>query len=141
MITATLVFVPARVLGLDAPAASALTFLSIYVGAFIHANIRTNLGAGRYLLISPQAHRVHHSAMPEHFNTNFGVILACWDYLFGTRYHDDNAYPTTGIDDRAFPLERRANPFALVATWARQTVYPFQMLARGGYTDAIARVA
>lgn len=136
MITATLVFVPARILGLDAPAASALTFLSIYVGAFIHANIRTNLGAGRYLLISPQAHRVHHSSDPAHFNTNFGVILACWDYVFATRYHDDDAYPTTGIDDRAFPLERRADPLALMATWIRQTAYPFQMLLHNASVDA-----
>ena len=128
MITATLVFAPARVLGLDAPAASTLTFLSIYVGAFIHANIRTNLGAGRYLMISPQAHRVHHSADPEHYNANFGVILACWDHLFGTHYRDDNAYPTTGIRDPRFPLERRARPLALLGTWLRQTVYPFQLL-------------
>lgn len=128
IITATLVFVPARVLGLDAPAASALTFLSIYVGAFIHANIRTNLGPARYVMISPQAHRVHHSADPEHFNTNYGVILACWDYLFGTRYRDDNEYPTTGIEDRAFPLERRAGLLALLGTWIRQTVYPFRLL-------------
>jgi sterol desaturase/sphingolipid hydroxylase (fatty acid hydroxylase superfamily) len=128
VITATMVFVPARLLGLDAPAASALTFLSIYVGAFIHANIRTNLGPGRYVLVSPQAHRVHHSADSEHYDTNFGVILACWDYLFGTRYGDDDAYPTTGIKDRAFPLEHRVGPVALVGTWARQTAYPFQLL-------------
>lgn len=132
MLTATLVFLPARFLGLDVPAASALAFLSIYVGAFIHANIRTNLGPARYLVISPQAHRVHHSAAAEHIDTNFGVILACWDYLFGTRYHDDDAYPTTGIHDRSFPLERRAHPLSLFGTWVRQNVYPFEVLLSGG---------
>jgi sterol desaturase/sphingolipid hydroxylase (fatty acid hydroxylase superfamily) len=129
MITATMVFVPARVLGLDAPAATGLAFLSIYVGAFIHANIRTNLGPARFLVISPQAHRVHHSAAPEHIDTNFGVILAGWDYLFGTRYVNDDEYPTTGIHDRTFPLERTADPVGLVDTWARQMAYPFRHLA------------
>jgi sterol desaturase/sphingolipid hydroxylase (fatty acid hydroxylase superfamily) len=129
MITATMVFVPARVLGLDAPAASALTFLSIYVGAFIHANIRTNLGPARFLLNSPQAHRVHHSAAPEHIDTNFAVILAPWDHLFGTRYVNDHEYPTTGIHDRSFPLERRADPTALATTWLRQMAYPLHHLA------------
>jgi sterol desaturase/sphingolipid hydroxylase (fatty acid hydroxylase superfamily) len=129
MITATMVFVPARLLGLDAPAASALTFLSIYVGAFIHANIRTNLGPARFLLNSPQAHRVHHSAAPEHIDTNFAVILAPWDYLFGTRYGNDHEYPTTGIHDRSFPLERRADPATLTTTWLRQMAYPFHHLA------------
>jgi sterol desaturase/sphingolipid hydroxylase (fatty acid hydroxylase superfamily) len=129
MITATMVFVPARVLGLDAPAASGLAFLSIYVGAFIHANIRTNLGPARFLLNSPQAHRVHHSAAAEHIDTNFAVILAPWDYLFGTRYADDHEYPTTGIHDRTFPLEHRADPASLATTWARQMAYPFRHLA------------
>ena len=128
LVTATMVFVPARLLGLDAPAASGLAFLSIYVGAFIHANIRTDLGPARFLLISPQAHRVHHSAAPEHIDTNFGVILAPWDYLFGTRYPHDDEYPTTGIHDRTFPLERRADPAALLTTWARQLAYPVHHL-------------
>ena len=129
MITATMVFVPARVLGLDAPSATGLAFLSIYVGAFIHANIRTNLGPARFLVISPQAHRVHHSAAPEHIDTNFGVILAGWDHLFGTRYVNDDEYPTTGIHDRTFPLEHTVEPAGLVATWGRQMVYPFRHLA------------
>ena len=128
MITATMVFLPARIMGLDAPAASALAFLSIYVGAFIHANIRTNLGPARFLVISPQAHRVHHSAAPEHIDTNFGVILACWDHLFGTRYVHDDEYPTTGIHDQEFPLEHSAHPRALAGTWLRQFAYPFRML-------------
>lgn len=131
MINATLVFLPARALGLDAPAAAALAFLGIYVGAFIHANIRTNLGPARFLVISPQAHRVHHSAAAEHIDTNFGVIFGFWDYLFGTRYHDDDEYPTTGIHDRDFPLEQRANPVSLAASWVRQNTYPFRRLLQG----------
>ena len=131
LITSTMVFLPARLLGLDAPAASALTFLSIYVGAFIHANIRTNLGPAGYLLMSPQAHRVHHSSDPDHYDTNFGVILGFWDHLFGTEHRDRDVYPPTGIGDRTFPLERRSNPAALIGTWFRQMAYPFRVLISG----------
>jgi len=129
IVNATLVFVPARMLGLDAGDAGLLAFASIAFAAFIHANIRTNLGVLRYFLVSPQAHRVHHSVERDHYDTNFGVVLGCWDYLFRTQYHDPNAYPGTGIEDAAFPMESSCNPIALVRTWWAQTKYPFAALA------------
>ncbi len=36
-----------------------------------------------YILITPAAHRIHHSTAPEHYNSNLG-ILSIWDRLFGT---------------------------------------------------------
>ena len=36
-----------------------------------------------YILITPAAHRIHHSTAPEHFNSNLG-ILSIWDRMFGT---------------------------------------------------------
>jgi sterol desaturase/sphingolipid hydroxylase (fatty acid hydroxylase superfamily) len=38
-----------------------------------------------YIFITPAAHRIHHSTLPEHFDTNFG-IFSLWDRLFGTYY-------------------------------------------------------
>lgn len=35
-------------------------------------------------LISPAQHQLHHSTDPQHFNKNYGVILAVWDRLGGT---------------------------------------------------------
>ncbi len=128
VVAATLVFVPSRLLGLDTTAAAGLTFLMIFVNAFIHANIRTSLGPLRHLVISPQAHRVHHSAAPEHIDTNFGTVFAWWDYLFGTRYHDHHDYPTTGIHDPTFPREDPDRPWAVPAAWARQMAYPVRTL-------------
>ena len=96
----------------------------IFVNAFIHANIRTSLGPLRHLVISPQAHRVHHSAAPEHIDTNFGTVFAWWDYLFGTRYHDHHDYPTTGIHDPTFPREDPDRPWAVPAAWARTDRLP-----------------
>ena len=36
------------------------------------------------LLISPAQHQLHHSIAVEHYNKNFGVALAIWDWLFGS---------------------------------------------------------
>jgi sterol desaturase/sphingolipid hydroxylase (fatty acid hydroxylase superfamily) len=130
IVNATLTFLPARLLGLDAASASALTFAVLAFSAFIHANIRTDLGPLRYVFISPQAHRVHHSIRPEHHDTNFGTVLACWDLMFGTRNPERHDYPDTGVADAAFPLEQRCDPVSLVRTWLAQTAYPFRGLAR-----------
>lgn len=66
---------------------------------FIHMNIRWRLGAARYLLVSPQYHRIHHSTQSEHFNKNFGAFTPLWDMLFGTvHFGDKDTYPPTGIE-------------------------------------------
>ena len=36
------------------------------------------------ILLSPAHHQIHHSADPQHFNTNFGSFLSIWDWMFGT---------------------------------------------------------
>ncbi len=128
IVAASLAYLPARILGLDAPAAIRLASLTIYFSALIHTNIRTNLGPLRWVFVSPQSHRVHHSISPEHFNTNYGTVFSFWDLLFRTRHHDTDVYPTTGINDPAFPHAREARPTALIAMWVRQVAHPFQLL-------------
>lgn len=39
-----------------------------------------------WLLISPAQHQIHHSKNTEHFDKNFGYLLAPWDRWFGTLY-------------------------------------------------------
>src|SRR4029453_14617130 len=54
---------------------------------FIHANARipARLDAGlRFLLVTPDMHRVHHSALPAETDSNYGVVVSWWDRLFGT---------------------------------------------------------
>ena len=132
VINAMIAYLPPRALGLNSADALKLASLTIYWSALIHTNIRTNLGLLRYLVVSPQAHRVHHSISPEHYDTNYGSCLACWDYLFRTNYRDCDIYPATGIDDRTFPeLQRRPDgrvgAIALSTLWVRQTVHPFRL--------------
>jgi sterol desaturase/sphingolipid hydroxylase (fatty acid hydroxylase superfamily) len=129
VINAAFIFVPARLLGLDTVAAGTLAFLSNYLQAMNHANIRTNLGPLRFILVSPQHHRVHHSLEREHYNINYGSVISTWDYLFGTRLHNKSVYPRVGVNDESFPVEKSINPFSLLGTWCRQIAYPFTVIA------------
>jgi sterol desaturase/sphingolipid hydroxylase (fatty acid hydroxylase superfamily) len=136
VVNAAIAYVPARILGLSSPDALRLAALTIYFSALIHTNLRTNLGPLRYVFVSPQVHRVHHSVSPEHFNSNYGTVFIFWDLLFRTHSGDFDVYPATGIDDPAFPHGRSLNPFSLIALWAKQTAHPFRLLLHGSSTYA-----
>jgi sterol desaturase/sphingolipid hydroxylase (fatty acid hydroxylase superfamily) len=47
---------------------------------------------GRWVLMSPALHKVHHSDNPEHFDKNLGNLFVFWDRIFGT-YHDVSSRP------------------------------------------------
>src|SRR5687767_9748386 len=88
-----------------------------------HANIRTNFGPLRHLLVPPQFHRVPHSIHPRHVDRNFAGVVTFWDRLFGTYWSDSDDYPDTGIDDDRFPFEQRTK--GVVRNWLAQNAYPF----------------
>lgn len=55
--------------------------------AFHHSNIaipRRLDDILRWVVASPNMHKVHHSDIVEETNSNYGSILSCWDRLFGT---------------------------------------------------------
>lgn len=57
---------------------------------FNHGNIKLPSGLDRvlrWLLVTPDMHRVHHSTEEDEANSNFGFNLTWWDRLFGT-YRD-----------------------------------------------------
>ncbi|WP_140420525.1 sterol desaturase family protein [Novosphingobium sp. B 225] len=37
-----------------------------------------------HVLLSPAHHQIHHSADPRHYNSNYGSVIALFDWLFGT---------------------------------------------------------
>ena len=54
---------------------------------FNHSNIAlpTKLDQWlRWLIVTPDMHRVHHSVRIEETNSNYGFNLSIWDRLFGT---------------------------------------------------------
>jgi sterol desaturase/sphingolipid hydroxylase (fatty acid hydroxylase superfamily) len=74
---------------LGAPALTVLLFevLLNVTSMFDHANVRLPAWLDRLLrlfMVTPEMHRVHHSALVHETNSNFGFNLSWWDYLFRT---------------------------------------------------------
>jgi len=92
-------FATVLLLGTDLVAPFGIIFLA--VDFLAHANVRLNMGPLSYVLCTPQAHRIHHSMDPRHFDTNFGNTFMLWDHLFGTFHYDPANMPTAyGVDDQ-----------------------------------------
>lgn len=127
----TWLVVPFLILDVNPPVVVTWAVFSRWYSRFYHGNIRTNLGPLRYLLVTPQSHRVHHSIEDRHHDRNFGSIFSIWDRLFGTQYHGADEYPVTGIVDAQFPHETGATSPAVLIRPLVQSFYPFRGLFRG----------
>lgn len=95
-----------------------------------HSNVKTNLGLLRYIFVTPQSHRIHHSIHPGHIDRNFGVSLSIWDRLFRTQYRRYDEYPDTGVPYTDFPNEESGRRFGIIYYLAAQFAYPFQRIWR-----------
>ncbi len=94
-----------------APAIAVLIFevLLNATSMFNHSNIRISLGldrALRWLVVTPDMHRVHHSILSPETNSNFGFNLPWWDRLFGTY----RAEPAAGHDAMTIGIEQFRDP-------------------------------
>jgi sterol desaturase/sphingolipid hydroxylase (fatty acid hydroxylase superfamily) len=112
-------------------AAAYYTLFHSWYTKMCHANIKSNFGLIKYILITPQSHRVHHSIEPRHHDKNMGIMLSIWDYIFGTQYRKYDEYPDTGIQDENFPHEKEPSWIGIILlTPIKQHLYPFQAMAR-----------
>ena len=117
----------AVVAALGAPALSVLIFEVLLNASsmFNHANIRIPLGVDRilrWLVVTPDMHRVHHSILARETDSNFGFNLPWWDRLFGTY----RPQPAAGHEAMTIGIEQFRDPREL---WLdRMLAQPF----RGG---------
>ena len=79
----------AAVVLIGPPAVAVLVFEILLNGTsmFNHGNVRLPAKLDRmlrWLVVTPDMHRVHHSDIPAETNSNFGFNLPWWDRLFGT---------------------------------------------------------
>lgn len=77
------------VIALGPPAIAVLVFEVLLNGTsmFNHSNIRIPLRVDRilrWIVVTPDMHRVHHSIHEHEANSNFGFNLPWWDRLLGT---------------------------------------------------------
>jgi sterol desaturase/sphingolipid hydroxylase (fatty acid hydroxylase superfamily) len=126
----TFLVIPFLVLAVEAPTIILFAIFQRWYTRVYHGNIRTNLGPLRYVLVTPQSHRIHHSIEARHRDTNFGSLFSIWDHLFGTQCRRYDEYPDTGIEDTAFPVERSTRIRDLLLTPIVQMAYPFQRILR-----------
>lgn len=116
------------VAGLSEPHIVWWFLIASWHGRLYHANIKAGFGPLRYLIVTPQSHRIHHSKRREHYDANYGGMFSVWDYLFGTQIRDYEIYPESGIEDESFPVETTQSVTGVFATFARELLYPFQCL-------------
>jgi sterol desaturase/sphingolipid hydroxylase (fatty acid hydroxylase superfamily) len=91
---------------LGAPPAAVMLFEVILnaTAMFNHGNVRLPERWDRVLrwvMVTPDMHRVHHSVRPEETDRNFGFNLPWWDRLFGTyrdQPRDGHAGMTIGLE-------------------------------------------
>ena len=91
----------AVVVALGAPAVAVMLFEVILnaTAMFNHGNVRLPLSLDRrlrWVVVTPDMYRVHHSVWAEETDSNFGFNLPWWDRLFGT-YRDQPRDGHTGM--------------------------------------------
>ncbi len=135
----------AVVLLLGAPAVAVLAFevLLNATSMFNHSNIRMPVAVDRilrWLVVTPDMHRVHHSVYARETNSNFGFNLPWWDRWLGT-YHDQPTQGHTGMtiglsDFRDERIADRLHRMLLLPITGRPGDYPINR--RGGAPDRVA---
>jgi sterol desaturase/sphingolipid hydroxylase (fatty acid hydroxylase superfamily) len=74
-------------LGLSPWVLAAYELLDVAVTLWTHANLRLPAAIERvvrYAIVTPDLHRVHHSAWQPETDSNFGAVFPVWDLVFGT---------------------------------------------------------
>jgi len=92
---------------------------------FNHANIALPKKLDRVIrsvLVTPDMHRIHHSAITSETNSNYGFSLSIWDRLFGT-YHRE---PALGHEKMVIGLEyfRDEKELYLHRLWIQPALNP-----------------
>jgi len=112
------------VAALGAPAVAVLIFevLLNATSMFNHGNVGLPAPIDRvlrWIVVTPNMHRVHHSVVPNETNSNFGFNLPWWDRFFGTY----RAEPEAGQDGMTIGLDTFRDPAQLRLD--RMLVQPF----------------
>lgn len=70
--------------GFDATFTGLLAIIQIFLGLFLHANVRWRMRWIQRLFVTPEFHHWHHSNVPAAHHTNYSIFLPLWDIVFGT---------------------------------------------------------
>lgn len=103
---------------LGVPVTAVILFEVVLNGAamFNHSNVRLPDRLDqllRWVVVTPDMHRVHHSAIPSETDSNYGFNVPWWDYLFGTY----RAQPQEGHDGMTLGLSEYRDERQVERLW------------------------
>jgi len=122
LFTASFQILVIALLGAPVETVILIGILDVTFSFFVHGNLMIPLGIDRVLrlvIVTPDVHRLHHSAVIAETNANLGGLVTWWDRLFGT-YLDQpeggHEGMTIGLNDFRDPKHLKlhwilANPF------------------------------
>lgn len=108
------------------PIVTAVILFEIILNAsamFNHANVKLPLHLDKYLrfiIVTPDFHRVHHSTIPNETNSNYGFFVSIWDRLFKTY----TAQPKYGHTDMHIGLNKHQDAQPGTIRWS--LIAPFE---------------
>lgn len=74
------------IIGVEAYLVLTIEIVELFFIFFHHANLSfKHEDKLSQVIITPALHRPHHSALRSEHDSNYGIVLAVWDKLFGTR--------------------------------------------------------
>jgi sterol desaturase/sphingolipid hydroxylase (fatty acid hydroxylase superfamily) len=111
-------FVPGLLLGVPARVWLPVVWIQVALDCLAHSGLGWGYGPLGAVVVSPGFHRVHHSADPGHYNTNFGMTYSFWDRLFGTSAPPAEVPSRYGVPGLGVP-----------ESFTRQLAFPFLFLA------------
>ena len=114
ILTKGLSLVPCFALGFSEWAIAAFSIIYHWHSLLLHANVKLNLGALRWLVTTPDVHHWHHSNQPEAHNKNYAAQMPLWDLIFGTAYMPKAQRPICYGTSELIPK-----------TYLKQIAYPF----------------
>lgn len=89
-------------LGIPVEALGLYMLIAAFLGLFSHANINLPATLDRWLrtiVVTPNYHAIHHSALKTQTNSNYASIFSIWDRLFNTYSSPDKSpVKTTGLE-------------------------------------------
>ena len=96
---------PLAVLGPSAEATAIWACCDTFFGFLIHSNLPLRIGPLRFLFVSPEMHRWHHTRDTAAQQVNFANNFAVFDWLFGTAFSTPEEPTGFGIDEPDYPHE------------------------------------
>ena len=112
-------------IGADPIAVIAFEIMLNGTATFNHSNVNIPTAIDkklRWLIITPDMHRIHHSTIVKETDSNYGFSISCWDRLCGT-YTAEPKQPQQSMD-----IGLKSYPERSGLSFIKLLLLPFQAL-------------